>query len=52
MDEKMRLKLEADCNSLNGIAGVLRGRYGLNGSADVLLSIQSHIERVLEDAEK
>lgn len=48
MSEEMRLKLEADCNSLNAIATSLR-HEGKNGYADCLLSIESHILNLIDD---
>lgn len=48
MGEEMRLKLEADCNSLNAIATTLR-HDGRNGEADCLLSIESHIFKLIDD---
>lgn len=48
MNEKLKLKLEADCNSLNAIAGLLR-HEGRNKEADCLLSIERHIFQILEE---
>lgn len=42
-----RLKLQADCNSLNAIAGYLRncGKHGMSAN---LLSIEKHIFEMIE----
>lgn len=47
MSEEMRLKLEADCNSLNAIASTLR-HEGKNKEAGCLLSIESHIFQLID----
>lgn len=47
MSEEMRLKLEADCNSLNAIATTLR-HEGRNESAYCLLAIEKHIFQLID----
>lgn len=47
MSEEMRLKLEADCNSLNAIATSLR-HEGKNKEADCLITVENHIFQLID----
>lgn len=48
MSEEMRLNLEADCNSLNAIATLLR-HEGKNKEADCLISVEHHIFKLIDN---
>lgn len=47
MTEEMRLKLEADCNSLNAIATNMR-HEGKNKEADCLIAVENHIFQLID----